>query len=220
MFVIRCTRKYIFTAFTLAEVLITIGIIGIIAKLTIPALYSSFQKQATVTRLQKIYTNLSQTIRRSESDNGPNQLWDLGSTSGGGYTPRQSFDTYWAPYLKILKYCSGSTECGYKSGSILTLSQTGNISVTAPDRVTVMLADGNTLIVRVPGAWIEQIYVDTNGANPPNIFGKDVFTFTLDSKKGLVPYGSGSDCVSGGNGQMCAAKIINDGWQIKDDYPW
>lgn len=206
-------------AFTLAEVLIVLSIIGVVAAMTIPIIMAYFQKQVAVTRLQKMYTNLSQVIKRSEADNGPIKGWDLGSSNGVGLSAQQSFDTYWAPYLKISKNCATSASCGYKTGGIKTLDQTDIISIgTGADRVTVMLADGNMLIVRVPGGWIEQIYVDINGANPPNRFGNDAFIFTLDQKKGLVPHNS--NCTFNGNGEGCAAKIIKDGWQIKDDYPW
>ncbi|MBP7212243.1 prepilin-type N-terminal cleavage/methylation domain-containing protein, partial [bacterium] len=48
------------TAFTLAEVLITLGIIGIVAALTIPTLMNKSQKQQTVTALKKSYSTFSQ----------------------------------------------------------------------------------------------------------------------------------------------------------------
>ena len=43
-------------AFTLAEVLITLAIIGVVAAMTIPTLISDFQEKVTVTKLQKVYS--------------------------------------------------------------------------------------------------------------------------------------------------------------------
>ena len=48
--------------FTLAEVLITLGIIGVVAAMTIPMLIINYQKRLTLTRLKKTYSQLNQVI--------------------------------------------------------------------------------------------------------------------------------------------------------------
>ena len=53
-------------AFTLAEVLITLGIIGIVAALTMPMLLSNYRKQVVETRLAKFYSAMNQAIQQSE----------------------------------------------------------------------------------------------------------------------------------------------------------
>ena len=57
-------------SFTMAEVLITLGIIGIVAAMTLPALIQKYQKQETSARLKKFYTTMNQAIMMSEIDNG------------------------------------------------------------------------------------------------------------------------------------------------------
>ena len=57
-------------AFTLAEVLITLGIIGVVAAMTMPALIGNYQKKQTVSALQKAYTTLAQAVKLSELSNG------------------------------------------------------------------------------------------------------------------------------------------------------
>lgn len=59
-------------AFTLAEVLITLGIIGVVAAMTLPTLINSYKKQQTVTHLQKVYTSLNQALRLARSE-----IWTL-----------------------------------------------------------------------------------------------------------------------------------------------
>ena len=54
--------------FTLAEVLITLGIIGIVAAMTLPALVGKYQKKVTVTRLKKFYSTMQQAIQLAEKD--------------------------------------------------------------------------------------------------------------------------------------------------------
>lgn len=51
-------------AFTLAEVLITLGIIGIVAAMTLPALINKYQQKQTITQLQKVYSVLNQALRQ------------------------------------------------------------------------------------------------------------------------------------------------------------
>ena len=62
-------------AFTLAEVLITLGITGIVASLTLPLLISSHNKSVTETRLSKEYNVFSNAIKLSEIDNGVMSDW-------------------------------------------------------------------------------------------------------------------------------------------------
>ena len=63
--------------FTLAEVLITLGIIGIVAAMTLPALTANYRKQVLVTRMQKFYTVFNQAIKMSELANGELDTWDM-----------------------------------------------------------------------------------------------------------------------------------------------
>ena len=51
------------SAFTLAEVLITLGIIGVVAAMTITTLLAKYQEKQTVTKLKQTYSILSQAIR-------------------------------------------------------------------------------------------------------------------------------------------------------------
>ena len=67
-------------AFTLAEVLITLGIIGIVAAMTLPTIIQKqYQKEAS-SRLKKFYSAMSQSILLSEVDNGPLEYWDKKSS--------------------------------------------------------------------------------------------------------------------------------------------
>lgn len=57
-------------AFTLAEVLITIGIIGIVATITIPTLMTKYAKKRTETQLKAFYSKINQTLKMSAAENG------------------------------------------------------------------------------------------------------------------------------------------------------
>ena len=92
-------------AFTLAEVLITLGIIGVVAAMTIPTLISNYQKQALFSQFKKAYANL-------------NQAWKLASVDFG-YSPKCY---YWGigqnPYPSAV--CKGYDENGECTGYYLS----------------------------------------------------------------------------------------------------
>ncbi len=70
-----CRMKQKRSAFTLTEVLITLGIIGIVAALTLPMLTAHYRKRVIETRLKKFYSTINQAIELSEVKNGPKEHW-------------------------------------------------------------------------------------------------------------------------------------------------
>ena len=67
-------------AFTLAETLIVMGIIGVVAALTIPNLNSSTGDREKVAKVKKIYSNLNDAIGRAQAVYGPVEEWVNGKT--------------------------------------------------------------------------------------------------------------------------------------------
>src|SRR5574344_1882726 len=86
-------------AFTLAEVLITLGIIGVVAALTIPTLVNNYQEKASVTKLKKLYSIVSQAVKLAEVDNGPIEDW--GFTSPYGPEDAEILSKNLSPYFKV-----------------------------------------------------------------------------------------------------------------------
>lgn len=87
--------------FTLAEVLITLLIIGVVAEITIPPLINDFQTNETVTSFTRIYSILDQAYKRAVQDNGTPDNWNLTADASGAVNLLNIF----APYLKITKNC-------------------------------------------------------------------------------------------------------------------
>lgn len=82
-------------AFTLSEVLITLGIIGVVAALTMPAVIANYQKQETVSRLQKVYLVLSQAVKQAELNEGEIKYWNF------SLSPENFYKTYIRPYITV-----------------------------------------------------------------------------------------------------------------------
>ena len=232
-------RCNIICAFTLAEVLITLGIIGVVAAMTMPALIHSYQKQVTVNKLKKAYSVVNQAIALSVADNGDFSEWDKASDIGDD----EFFNKYWLPYFQGITVCSRSNRCGYGSAAteattFTKLNGTSGgsdgptkeplyITATFNGRSTIMLPDGSVVIYFNTfgdvGKEILKSYIliDVNGGNPPNVYGKDVFWFNRTENgaiqprcKGLAADKINSDCSKNGTGECCAQKIISDGWKI------
>ena len=87
-------------AFTLAEVLITLGIIGVVAALTLPAVIQNYRKSVIETSVKKFYTNINQAIIMSERDYGDMHEW-----SRTGYNDDASpfWDKYFDKYMITIK---------------------------------------------------------------------------------------------------------------------
>jgi len=216
--------------FTLAEVLITLGIIGVVAAFTMPSLIANYQKQQTITHLKKVYSVLSQAYAQSQVDNGEASGWaepkDIGIET--------YFNQYWKPYLKIAKECTSYAACGYGSNSPWYRRDgiaSGWTFIYTPGRRAFILADGTLVHITVTdsvGTLQRAINVDLNAGKGPNIFGKDIFQFQTALNSNLIlPSGYDaseasiqSSCSKTGYGDYCAAKIMQAGWEIKDDYPW
>ena len=84
-------------AFTLAEVLITLSILGIVAAISIPNIIQNYQKQATVSRLKMAYSILDRLTQQSYIENGYPPL--------NSAVDKNIFDTYFGKYLNIAKEC-------------------------------------------------------------------------------------------------------------------
>ncbi|MBR1754215.1 type II secretion system protein, partial [bacterium] len=206
--------------FTLAEVLITLGIIGVVAALAIPTLISNNNKRIVETRLAKFYSTMNQAVELSEVENGPKEKWDASSSFEH---PCDWVDKYLKDYIKTTEIKPDEEVCvvAYPDGSLLSTSDARHFDF-------------------YPKA---QNY--ENKENAQN--GKDLFTFRFvpqeslshnrwHYKKGFEPYkyawtgtendlrdGSvaGYGCNNtGGNKIYCTAYIQYNNWKIPDDYPF
>ena len=237
-------------AFTLAEVLITLGIIGVVAAITMPTLIKNYQKHETVNRLKETYSILYQAVRMSETENGLLETWEIPSTTWGSgvnvYNGGKAFfEQYLKPYIKVAKECKYlSNECWADeytrpNGEISTY-----FSALSNNAYGMVLANGSVIGFYPRQGTVCQIYVDLNGKKGPNKYGKDAFTIVIAktsrndelgnfNKSGVYMYGQGKNRTALTSGQYacsktatthsggyCGALIMHDGWKIEKDYPW
>lgn len=167
-------------AFTLAEVLITLGIIGIVAALTIPLLIQHQQEVATVSQLKKTYSMLLQSMLLAVKDNGTVDQW--GATTDDGVGSKIMLDTL-ANYLRVTKNCGYLGGCFSNTVSYRTLSggspQVNYQNLNGANSATLQLSDGSLVMLDYATSSTANIVVDVNGNKRPNQYGVDAFVFTL-----------------------------------------
>lgn len=225
---VRMVNLKISKGFTLAEVLITLGIIGVVAAITIPNLITEHQKRTTVTKLQKAISVINQAYRLSYEENG-----DVTAEEAKVLGAEPYFKKYWEPYIKVLTLCKTPEMCGYKSQlPFYNITGTSNGSYFIhPGRVNFLTMDGFLYVVAVSGGVdnnsMSSVWVDINGGTGPNKFGRDIFVLDrIPDGKGVQPYGYNFDSnnlsryCSYTSTNACAEKIKRAGWKIDKSYPW
>lgn len=238
MYKLKTTKILKYFALTLAETLITIGIIGIVAALTIPGLIQSYQKHQTVVKLKKIYAILNQIARDSSNENGDAISFLTTDSNVDKQTTKEFFEKYWFSYLNS-PTIDNTRFFRYKLISdrewevdITTSYPRGRVLFTTMDGIDYfvilikLVKDENTETNKAVYTSTQTIYVDLNGKTAPNTLGRDVFIFEIDfDNNNAVPHCSklskediNQICKSRGN--CCAEKIKRDGWTIAHDYPW
>ncbi len=233
-------------AFTLAEVLITLGIIGIVAAMTIPTLIVKYEKKQTVTKLQKMYSILNQAYLFAKADGGDNILLNNinGNFDMDSETAHKNvadfMENYFLPHLKVAKNCGLSTDnaCfGEKHNS------PSNDQNMATYKYNVILQDGSSVSAVYNSSKCDEngvcmsggsilFWLDINGTAKPNMAGKDYFLVKITPDSGNIEFYNASagnmdertalleDCNNSGWRRSCAALIKYDGWKISDDYDW
>ena len=220
--------------FTLAEVLITLGIIGVVAALTIPTLMTNYKKKQYYTQFIKARSALENAIKLYEDEHGI--LWDADADefltgekvknlaayfSGSQLVTTSNYEDLLQGYDKLniaLKYDGTERDWGAADFQ-------GEISAEEQGFIT---NDGMLFMQRIEMYGGDGM-VDINGPNSgPNTYGRDIFAFYLDKAKQRDDFcnnmwGMNSQCAEqqgrtnnecygdDKEGTNCAARLIEEG---------
>ncbi len=231
-------KKKFKNGFTLAEVLITLIVVGIIAALTIPAIIPSIQKRDLESRFAKVNSVLKQTVARAEATEGNFTNWEWISSD-------KIFFEYFTPYLSVTKICKpNELGCGEDTEYKYLRGEVVQTKAFQPSVTRFITSDGAKWLIGVnsgcvaKGEYCAMVRVDVNGDAPPNMYGRDLFTFFMlpytnevrpegayefplpyNAEKGWIAYEKheiDDDCnVESGGGTLCGARIIADGFKMK-----
>lgn len=176
-------------AFTLSEILITLGVIGVVAALTLPSVIQKQQEKITINRLKTAYSILSQAFQRAIEENGTPDTWGMGGMNEAN--SHIIMGKAFVPYLKISKNCIGkSLEYTKNNCSAInsSLEHYSNIVLTNGTSVFFRTWTGNCSSNANYPETCGEIGIDINGMQKPNKAGEDRFEFYITKTK-LVPFG-------------------------------
>lgn len=187
--------------FTLAEVLITLGIIGVIAAMTLPSLVAHKTGKELEAALKKNYSVASQALMSLN--------YDQGAIMGGNTYEYNTFKPLYIKYFKTAKDCQTSSCVNYSTvtdadgnqdnwyiANYKTYSRKRNVSTDFFDDGQFVLQDGSFYIIENPhqsshGKYQVYISIDVNGYHKrPNAWGQDLFTFQVRDDGKLLPMGA------------------------------
>ena len=222
-------------AFTLAEVLVTLGIIGVVSAMTVPTLMQNYQRQSYVTQLHKVYNEMSQGFQQMMTDRNALNLKETGLLN----TTEQATETF-KNYFKVVQDCGNNFSPCFASEYRSTTGSSIKPVEANWWSSSFVLADGAAIglhglidysagNVSYPYGYM---YVDINGAKGPNIAGRDFFLFyyfndgTLDDvvtpecktagicSSTLEVQRVNYSCVGQTWPAGCFGRILNDNWQM------
>ena len=229
--------------FTLAEVLITLGIIGIVAAMTLPSLNANWQQQQAVSGLMKAINTLEQANMLLLHDTNSRKLTSACNAAGNTMMKHDAYLSCVQPMLNASISNSSATYYSYRgpakpARSLVMMITRDGISYWGD---TWSSLNNNNIYLNLA--------VDINGPNKgPNMDAKDVFLLSISQTTGKV-YAGGSDAFvkefrgpnvdlesspnswrngsctrnsvragGGRTGGYCAGSIVDNGGRVI--YPW
>lgn len=200
-------------AFTLAEVLITLGIIGVVAAMTLPTVIGKYRRMVASTKLKKFYSVINQSIERSFAEKGE-LLLDTSMIIGD---ENAEFLENWCKE-NMTKYIVKVKEEGIEKN---------------PNYYRIVFMDGSGAAIYLSESLMYVFYqlkFDKPSITTTNMDGSNEFLFLYNNKthrvepvfRGWTISALKNSCYQKGNAQRhgCAALIQKNGWEIPADYPW
>lgn len=230
--------------FTLSEVLITLGIIGIVAAMTLPNIVAKYKQIVMVNRLKKAYSVMSQAMLFTVQKDG--DLTSLNVRNGSQESINNWYKFSLKPYINVIKECYDEAGCWAKDvktiggvtpywGSDKGIGGGGIVTFTTVDGFNVSMDALDNMGMRF-GVKSENgasdfllVFVDVNGNKRPNIVGKDIHAFMFSPSRGFVPAGRdlsdkelNANCNASNKtdfgGYYCFEKIMRNGWRVDNEF--
>ena len=221
-------------AFTLAEVLITLGIIGVVASMTLPAVINKINMKHYITLLKEDYSVLSQAHNSITAEYGsfPNGIQHC----EGAEAQHRCLMEILSSKLKSIRTCEttykendSKNSCFTEFSKIKLLNgSTAPRNYLSMSGATMILANGSVLLFFLDAADCEFDYngvfnykrcgwvtIDVNGLEKPNTFGKDIYVLYIMDKAikplmydYLAEENKNGDCTPESNGYSCSGHYL------------
>ena len=192
-------------AFTLAEVLITLVIVGVVAALTLPTLMTKYQQHVFENQFKKSLYTISQIVAKTRSELGVSKLAqycvEYNASNGGYYNNNECTEKI----NKLLIKTSTNKLNNYK-GILYTIHRDDNTIRTYNNKnyfndigsslksvfYVNQLSDGSFLGIHIVGGQLV-LSVDLNGYKKPNRLGYDIFMFNIKKSNDTIAGQNGNE---------------------------
>lgn len=232
-----------FDGFTLAEVLVTLGIIGVISTLTLPTLMNNYHRKAYVTQLHKVYNEFSRAGESFVTSRNAVNLAEAGLNS------QDKIANFMQSQMKIVTDCGTDfTSCFASSYKNINSGAVTNLNTEQKNQTSscYALPSGASVCLTYMGRTrsscngVVNLVVDVNGKKGPNTLGRDLFVMGMDADGSVTPTCSitqgscasakqdkcnvnksplqkckeATTMVANEDAANCFIQIIDDGWQM------
>ena len=210
-------------AFTLAEVLITLGIIGVVAAMTMPMLIAKYQKLVVETKLQVFYAQINDAFRRAYVDyDGTFEDWVVKDKNYNYNETKKFLETYLLPYVKYTKV----VQCNNKAGQVFACVYFVNGTL-----MRMSIDDNGGDIAFHPNSKVEYNSRENFAFQmvKKKMQGGKVYNSLEFVEPYVLNWNGNSESLKTGqwgcyegctNCWYCTKLIQINGWKIPDDYPW
>lgn len=201
--------------FTLAEVLITLGVIGVVAAMTLPSLINNKQNKELEAALKKNYTVINQALDMYQAEYGER----ISKSNSNSALLKQSLMKYmkmaadcgnsdlYQPYQKCIPRVNGGSGGTIFGQGYMNLNNTASIGWGYWNDGQFMLYDGSFIFIDIAF----YISVDVNGVyKKPNQLGQDVFMFQIDDSGKLLPMGAKGTKFYSDTDEYCSKTSTSD----------
>ncbi|MFH0702321.1 MAG: type II secretion system protein [bacterium] len=202
-------------SFTLAEVLSTLAVVGVLAAVTMGIIAPKIQDAQHKTEFKETYSVLDQATSRIKADNG-------GSLKGV-FPNNNAMRDKFKQYLNIIKSCNNGQNLGncwhnndgsskYLNGDPVTWNNYSGVILNNGVFLGFYNSSSSCTVLSGTLQYCGFLYVDVNGWKGPNIIGKDI-NYIWIQENGIKPLGTKGDafentCTASSAGNGCAAKIL------------
>ena len=213
--------------FTLAEILITLGIVGVVAALTLPGVVMSYQKKVYVAQLQRIYNQFVNGTKGIMSENGLDSLKEADSSLKKASTFLNKIVTVsrtgdvssvMASSYKSLNSDKEISLSGKKEKVEKKVAAKKEAKATKSSLSCVVVDTGASICMTdINSDGYATVYVDLNGPSKPNVIGRDFYSFQL-TPAGKVNSGYNKDWCKNAKdlnqASYCLGTVRGDNWTM------
>lgn len=231
-------KKYLL-GFTVAEVMIAMAIVGVIAAITVPTIMANYQRQTLTTQFQKNYVDLEQNLTFLQAENyAKTNMYSSILNKKDGKDIADTSGKFLKEYYQVQKDCETTAQPCFAS-AYWNISSGTSANFTCNDGYTITTKSG-TAICMIPASIATdeetetetknpaKVFIDVNGAEDPNIAGRDLFTFNIyedysineidpalsDEEKQNAKTQLMAGCTTSNNGEGCFTRLLENDWKM------